>query len=415
MSKTSELLFEYLKNIIYAPNKASLNPQELDEDYVKLGQGLMFFAQCLNEANDFAKNIAKGNLQVEPPPPQNMLAGVLKSLHSRLKHLTWQSKQVAKGDYSQRVDFLGQFADAFNIMVEQLAERQQKLECEIEASQESAKALELTNQLLSNITHRIPQQIFVLDENTHEVLLINSLAEAEIQQDKNYLETLLSLMSEDGRAGKEQQSLEVQLSLENRERFLSVERYLLTWNGKKAEALIINDTSKEKARLKVLEGHAYRDALTGVYNRFYGMTVLSEWVDIKTTFALVFFDLDNLKYINDTFGHMEGDRFIINAANCLDMLPKGSVASRIGGDEFMLLIPQADYDAANEIVQALLKAMKEDEYLANKHYTYEASYGIVAVDEDCSLSYSEILSLADERMYENKRARKKNRNEGLIN
>jgi len=294
MDKTAEILSEYIRDIICAPDKAALDLETLDEDYIKLGEGLMFLARCFSECNEFAKELAKGNFSAETPPAENVFADSLKSLHANLRHLTWQSKQVAKGDYTQRADFPGDFVDAFNTMVEQLAERQQKLE----QSRKSAKTL---------------------------------------------------------------------------------------------------------------ENHAYRDSMTNLYNRRYGMAALREWVEQKKNFSLAFIDLDNLKYINDAFGHREGDRYITTVADYLKALPPDTVTSRIGGDEFMLLMPSVDYDAARQHLLRLQESMQAEEYLRSKDFTYEASFGIVTVDESNTLTTSQVLHMADERMYEDKRERKRNR------
>ena len=124
MSSTSEILFEYLRDMFYNPSKAVLDIGKLDEDFVMLGQGLTYFAECFSQYNELAEGLAKGDLSVPLPPPENELAAPLKSLQASLKHLTWQSQQVAMGDYTQRVDFMGDFSSAFNMMIEQLSERQ---------------------------------------------------------------------------------------------------------------------------------------------------------------------------------------------------------------------------------------------------------------------------------------------------
>ena len=75
-----------------------------------------------NEAHDFLSSVSKGLLEVDPPP-KNLLISPFKQLHANLRHLTWQTKQVATGDLSQHVDFLGEFSNAFNTMIGSLRER----------------------------------------------------------------------------------------------------------------------------------------------------------------------------------------------------------------------------------------------------------------------------------------------------
>jgi PAS domain S-box-containing protein len=109
--------------VIYNPTQATLNLESLPEEFRDLGQGLQYFAECITETRVLAQALAKGDLEGSLPSRGNEMAAPLKSLHASLKHLTWQTQQVAKGDYQQRVDFMGNFAEAFNAMVRQLDER----------------------------------------------------------------------------------------------------------------------------------------------------------------------------------------------------------------------------------------------------------------------------------------------------
>lgn len=73
------------------------------------------------EARGLALALAEGNLSAPTPAGTGAVLGSLKALHANLRHLTWQTQQVASGDFAQRVDFMGDFSRAFNDMVEQLA------------------------------------------------------------------------------------------------------------------------------------------------------------------------------------------------------------------------------------------------------------------------------------------------------
>jgi len=74
------------------------------------------------ESQRFLEMLAQGNLDCDPPP-RNLLLSPFKQLHSNLRHLVWQTQQVATGDLSQQVDFLGTFSDAFNSMIAALREK----------------------------------------------------------------------------------------------------------------------------------------------------------------------------------------------------------------------------------------------------------------------------------------------------
>ena len=123
MNQVAELLFGYLQDVIYEPENANLDVEKLPEDFQELGRGFVYFAQCVMEAEELARALAKGDLAGKLPSQGNEIAAPLKSLHASLKHLTWQTQQVAKGDFQQRVGFMGDFSEAFNSMAQQLEVR----------------------------------------------------------------------------------------------------------------------------------------------------------------------------------------------------------------------------------------------------------------------------------------------------
>jgi len=136
--------FEYLRNIIYFPTRATLDVDQLPEGFRDLGEGLKYLAECIFEAKKFAHDLSKGDLDSPLPSSGNEIAAPLKSLQSSLKHLSWQTQQVAQGDYKQRVHFMGDFSTAFNVMVQQLEERRKT------DADEKSKLQRYVNLLLSN-------------------------------------------------------------------------------------------------------------------------------------------------------------------------------------------------------------------------------------------------------------------------
>lgn len=93
-----------------------------------------------NDAHDFIRALAEGNLEV-PAPPRNLLISRFKQLQANLLHLTWQTGQIAAGDYSQRVYFMGGFSSSFNAMVEALEEKR-RTETLLRETQAKVKHLE---------------------------------------------------------------------------------------------------------------------------------------------------------------------------------------------------------------------------------------------------------------------------------
>ncbi len=78
--------------------------------------------RAFSEARQFILSLSEGKLEIEEPPG-NFLVSPFKQLHSNLRHLTWQTKQITKGDLNQHVDFLGEFSTSFNAMIDSLREK----------------------------------------------------------------------------------------------------------------------------------------------------------------------------------------------------------------------------------------------------------------------------------------------------
>ena len=133
--KNCEMLYEYLRSILYDSKIQTLDIEQLDEPFQKLGKGLVYLQAAVEEMLQYSEDLSHGNLKRDYPNKENFLCNHLKNLHANLNHLTWQAKQVATGDYSQHVSYLGDFSDAFNIMTEQLKEREALLEAEKERTQ----------------------------------------------------------------------------------------------------------------------------------------------------------------------------------------------------------------------------------------------------------------------------------------
>jgi signal transduction histidine kinase len=93
-----------------------------------------------NSAQAFVRGLAEGNLDIEAPL-HNLLASPYKQLHAGLRHLRWQTRRIADGDYSQRVHFMGDFSAAFNSMVEALEEKR-RVEESLRKTQDQVKQLE---------------------------------------------------------------------------------------------------------------------------------------------------------------------------------------------------------------------------------------------------------------------------------
>ncbi|MDR1299587.1 MAG: diguanylate cyclase [Oscillospiraceae bacterium] len=411
MNPVAEYLFEYLRDVLFNPDSASMDIARLPEDFVKLGQGLEFMAGCISEMRSFSKAIARGDLNSAMPSHDNEMAAPLKALHATLRHLTWQTQQVASGDYNQRVDFLGDFAEAFNIMTRQLEQRYNALVEEARLSNQKSQALAQSNDIFELVTKDTAQWIAVVDSETAEWLFVN-YSVTSILSSETFLPQLKGWIGEqlrDMRSDSEMRAVEVELSFDGQSQYFSAIVRPVIWRGHDSAVFVLTDISAEREHINELETAAYRDPLTKQYNRHYGMRLLEQWTEEGREFVLCFVDIDNLKYVNDKFGHLEGDKYILEVSAVLRDFACDIVVCRLGGDEFMLLLEGWPQERAESRCASLRADLTSHNEGRGAPYYRSMSYGVIGVLPDNSLTPSELLALADEKMYDFKRAHKMDR------
>ena len=153
-----------------------------------------------------------------------------------------------------------------------------------------------------------------------------------------------------------------------------------------------------------------RDPLTGLPNRQWLLeriwTALDDAERIGARAALMLIDLDRFRSVNDTLGHLAGDRLLLQIADRLRVaLPRGAEAARLGGDEFAVLLPVADSTtSATRVARGLVAALSSPLDLDGLTLVLEASAG-VAVFPDHALDAEGLLRRADVAMYQAKRDR----------
>ncbi|WP_171166412.1 bifunctional diguanylate cyclase/phosphodiesterase [Streptomyces sp. I05A-00742] len=153
-----------------------------------------------------------------------------------------------------------------------------------------------------------------------------------------------------------------------------------------------------------------RDPLTGLPNRQWLLertwAALDEAEQAGERTALVLIDLDRFRSVNDTLGHLAGDRLLLQiAARLRDALPRDAEAARLGGDEFAVLLPAVDsLTSAQRAARGLVAALGSPLDLDGLTLVLEASAG-VAVHPDHALDAEGLLRRADVAMYQAKRDR----------
>jgi diguanylate cyclase (GGDEF)-like protein len=151
---------------------------------------------------------------------------------------------------------------------------------------------------------------------------------------------------------------------------------------------------------------ALHDALTGLPNRALLLERLSNWQaiarDMPVGIALHCLDLDRFKEVNDTLGHPAGDELIRAVAGRLVALCRdGDTVARMGGDEFIILQPQADASAAMLLAEQVLDALREPFHLEAGTSCIACSIGIALI-RDSSTDAADMLRQADLALYQSK-------------
>jgi diguanylate cyclase (GGDEF)-like protein len=153
-----------------------------------------------------------------------------------------------------------------------------------------------------------------------------------------------------------------------------------------------------------LEHQATHDSLTGLANRrgFEALlgTALEERDRSGSPVALLYFDLDQIKVVNDSCGHAAGDELIRQVAWRVQKLAgEGSAMGRLGGDEFAVLLPGLDVEAAMALAERMREQLSEQRfYWDGKTFPVSASMGVLLLDRDVS-SVADALSAADQACY----------------
>jgi len=163
--------------------------------------------------------------------------------------------------------------------------------------------------------------------------------------------------------------------------------------------------------IRRLERISLQDDLTGLYNRR-GFNVLARQHILvadrqKTLTYLLYMDLDDLKRINDTFGHRIGDEALIDLAGILKSTFRLSdIKARMGGDEFAVFPIDTNQAGLNVAVGRLEKALSDFNAAGKKPYRLGLSMGIACYDPASPSSVEDLLGRADNLMYEEKRRKR---------
>ncbi len=170
--------------------------------------------------------------------------------------------------------------------------------------------------------------------------------------------------------------------------------------GKLLFMAMIEDVSERLEMIENLRTMAEHDALTSLYNRFYFMQELGRLMERadrhnEACSAILYLDLDNFKYVNDTLGHVAGDQLLIEVSTLLKKRTRRSdLLARLGGDEFAIILYQVDRDTAYRVAESFRQQIQDYNFKYQGHIIdVGCSIGMVMIE--AGVSKEEVLARAD--------------------
>ncbi|MDZ7837599.1 MAG: diguanylate cyclase [Actinomycetota bacterium] len=179
---------------------------------------------------------------------------------------------------------------------------------------------------------------------------------------------------------------------------------IIDYEGTKAVLSISRDIAERKKIEELMRELAYNDYLTGLPNRLLFeqqfKLIKEQSIRGKKKFAVMMTDLDRFKEVNDTLGHGIGDKLLKEAAKRFrDILRKQDIVARVGGDEFLILLPDIkNSEDAEKVADKLIKGFRKGFTVSNHKVDVTLSMGI-SIFPDHSRDYKALIKKADTAMY----------------
>lgn len=196
-----------------------------------------------------------------------------------------------------------------------------------------------------------------------------------------------------------------------RNRWYDLHYTYINWvDGRKVSLCAAYEVTDKKNYQRRIEQQAYTDFLTGLYNRMCCERDLAMHIDTAKSSnmkgALLYLDLDDFKHINDGLGHQYGDVLLKAISHSLQRIEGiQNTCYRMGGDEFVIIIPPAAYGAFKEIIEQIQEIFSKPWYLKDADYYCTMSMGIVEFPESGE-SVQDLIKKADIAMYDAKKSGK---------
>ena len=340
-------------------------------------------------------------------------------LNLRIKKLEQGALQFASGNLNYRIDISGNdelsnLSSQFNNMAEKLALTQIKLkEKNLELQVETSHLKTLMNSVNAVVLEATIKGRFIyVSDEAHNLLGY----EQEKWLEKNFWFTHIhpeDITEVKDNIIKNTQNSETTYSHDyrmknNKEEYIwvrSINNIVVKTDGTHVIRGLLIDIEEEKKAEQRIVYLAEHDALTGLTNRRCFQDELDAHIALAKRYnyegAVLFIDLDQFKYINDTLGHQGGDQYLIKISQCLQNLIRGTdILGRLGGDEFGIILTRSTEKEINNVCKKIIHGLREEIIIESglKMHT-SASIGIAIYPRHGEIS-DELLAKADAAMYE---------------
>lgn len=326
-----------------------------------------------------------------------LISDLLKKVYSTEKKL------------NESYEELSQVNEELEAYVQQLTASEEELRIQYDQIIESDKKLRRSEEKNRSIIKALPDLLFILnnegrfidcqanDENLllmpRAVFIGKTLWDVMPKEIAELGYEKLQLLLKSG----ETQSFEYKLKIADKEQYFELR---MVKNNKEEVLAISREVSERKQMEQKLEYLSYHDQLTGLYNRRFIKEELKRLdVEGNLPFTIVIGDVNGLKLINDSFGHAVGDKLIKKVA---EVIKKGSryddIIVRLGGDEFLILLPKTDAYETEQIIKCI-KAIASKQKVNSVNISISFGYETKKNKEE---KFEEILKKAEDHMYKKK-------------
>jgi diguanylate cyclase (GGDEF)-like protein len=367
---------------------------------------------------------------------RGFLIGCMKELQANLRHLTWFAKRLAMGDYSQRIDFMGDFSEYFNRMssdfyealkslrdsesnllriTKELHLSEERWQLAVSCTQDGVWDIDLSSQkafFSTRMWEILRMPVIRRDIEFNPVVWGGFIHTDDLQKWAEIVNSAGNKMTAD--QGKQYSEFRV-MGGDGKYRWIGMHHMVILNNDGVPLRFVgtCEDIQEMREREDEIRRQATLDQLTNLPNRYlYNDRFLQKMVLAKrnsSSLVLILWDLDGFKSVNDTYGHLAGDRMLVSVAELMRVLLRESdTLARFGGDEFVMLLSSPkdhEEDVAKLMTSRVFSALQKPLDIGSDKVVIGASCGVSFFPKHTE--DSEILfNMADKALYEAKRSGK---------